>query len=70
MSVCRVLISHLVDGDGHVSRLFGTRIQVAVVLGKKVDIVEDEAVVATQTTSLNETDVQQHRSVELHVRRL
>ena len=63
-------VIHRVDGDGHVSRLVGTRVDVAVVLGKKVDVVEHVAVVIVEASRFVEADVHQHRAVELYFRLL
>ena len=65
-----LLVIHRVDGDGHVSRLVGTRVDVAVVLGKKVDVVEHVAVVIVEASRFVEADVHQHRAVELYFRLL
>ena len=63
-------VIHRVDGDGHVSRLVGTRVDVAVVLGKKVDVVEHVAVVGVKASRFVEADVHQHRAVERYFRLL
>ena len=52
------------------SRLVGTRIDVAVVFGKKVDVVEHVAVVGVQLPRFVIADVHQHRAVELAGARL
>jgi hypothetical protein len=36
------LVSHLVDGDRHVTRLYGTRIHVAIVFRNEVNVVENK----------------------------
>ena len=59
-----VLVMMFVNRRGHVSRLFGTAVDVAVVLWQKVDVVEDVARVVGLFTRLGVTDVHQHRSVE------
>ena len=53
-----------VDSGRHVSRLFRTVVDVSVVLGQKVDVVEDVARVVGLFTRLRVADVHQHRSVE------
>ena len=48
----------------HVSRLFGTAVEIAIVLWQKVDVVKDVARIVGLFTRLSVTDVHQHRSVE------
>ena len=57
-------VFEFVDSDGHVSRLVGAAVDVSVVLGQKVDVVEDVARVVGLFTRLRVADVHQHRSVE------
>ena len=57
-------VAHLVDGDGHVPRLDGTRVHVAVVLGHEVDVVEDETVEVVHLERLHEADVHDAGLVE------
>ena len=44
--------------------LDGTRVQIVVVLGKKVDVVEYDAVPVVIVHRLREADVEEHGSVE------
>ena len=59
-----ILVAEFVDSGRHVSRLFRTVVDVSVVLGQKVDVVEDVARVVGLFTRLRVADVHQHRSVE------
>ena len=54
-----------IHGDAHVPRLpRRTRVQVAVVLGQEIDVVENEAVVTPDLERLLETHVHEHGAVE------
>jgi len=54
-----------------VARLVGTRVEVGVVLGQQVDVVEEVAVVVSASPArLREANVQQHAAVETARRRL
>ena len=64
MSVQYLHVFEFVDSDRHVSRLVGAAVEIAVVLGQKVDVVEDVARVVGLFTRLRVADVHQHRSVE------
>lgn len=62
------LVPELVDGHRHVPRLLGTVVQILVVLGKQIDVVEDEAVkVGSLLEGLYVTDVHQRRPIELPI---
>jgi len=58
------LVSHFVDGDGHVTGLDGTRVHVTVILGDEVDVMEHEALERVLLQSLHERDVHDTRLVE------
>ena len=47
------------------ARVLSTPVDVPVVLGQKVDVVEDKAREVVEFEGLQEADVQQERSVEL-----
>ena len=57
-------VAVFVQRSRHVSRVFRTVVDVSVVLGQKVDVVEDVARVVGLFTRLRVADVHQHRSVE------
>lgn len=52
------------------ARLVGTRVDVGVVLGQQVDVVEEVALVISSPARLREADVEQHAAVETARRRL
>ena len=67
--LCFLYLVHMpvamsVQRSRHVSRLFRAVVDIAVVLGQKVDVVEDVARVVGLFTRLRVADVHQHRSVE------
>jgi len=59
-----LLVSHLVDGDGHMSRLLRTGVHVSIVLRDKVDVVEHKALERVLLQSFDERDVHDSRLVE------
>ena len=61
------LVSHLVDGGREMTRVLVTVVDVTVVLGQQVDIVEDEAVEVVALQRLDDADVEETTPVELVV---
>lgn len=61
------LVSHLVDGNRHVTRLHGTRIHVAVVFRNEVDVVKNETLKRILFECLDEGDVHNTCLVEREV---
>ena len=59
-----VLVSHLVDGRYEMVNFLVTVVNVPVVFGQKVDVVEDEAVEVVALQRFDDPDVEQTTSVE------
>jgi len=59
-----LLVTHFVNGDGHVSRLHWTGVHVAVILRNEIDVVKDKALETVLLQRFDERYVHDARLVE------
>ena len=58
-------VKKFVHGNGHVSGLLRTIVNISIVFGQKIDIVKDETVESSFFEGFHVTHVHEHGSIEL-----